>query len=177
VSIRLGRLASWGNLTGTPGTDLIVFVGTGQITDVKSTWPQRFTPQFMNPLVMANARYPIDTAGLSAMPYASPPTVVYDIIFLAPSNLSDAASFQYVGNQLRQFDTFIKGTYTLDSVTNVSGLRGWLKVLDEDESSGLSYKAKARFLEGPIFELAKGTPSEMHATLVWGLLTEWAPNT
>jgi hypothetical protein len=123
---------------------------------------------------MAQSLFPLDTAGLAAMPFAAPPELTFDYIFLAPAGYTDGQSFQYVADQMRKIEAFVRGTYTLDGVTNVSGMRGWLRVHDEDSTTGNVYKCKARFLSGPDFELVKGQPSEMHITMTFGLLTEFA---
>jgi hypothetical protein len=173
MAIRVGELVAYGNLTGTPGTDFLAFSGTGAISTVRSAWPQRYQARYTNSLVMAQSLFPVDTAGLAAMPFAAPPEITFEYIFLAPANYTDGQAYQYVADQMRTIETFVKGTYTLDSVANVSGMRGWLRVHDENPATSNVYKCKARFLEGPNFDLVKGQPSEMHITMVFGLLTEF----
>jgi hypothetical protein len=173
MSIRVGELVAYGNLTGTPGTDFLAFSGTGAISTVRSAWPQRYQARYTNPLVMAQGLFPVDTAGLAAMPFAAPPELTFNYIFLAPASYTDGQAFQYVADQMRSIESFVKGTYTLDGVANVTGMRGWLRVHDENPATGNIYKCKARFLAGPDFELIKGQPSELVITMTFGLLSEF----
>jgi hypothetical protein len=174
ATMSYGQLRSWGNLTGTAGTDLIYFSGTSSITGtVKTSWPSGFKPKLVNPLVAAGGTYPIDTAGYSPVPLEGPPQLTYTIILNAPAGYADDVAFNWLRTQWATVYSFIMGTYTLDSVAGTSGQRGWLVQADERTGNSTLYKAKARCLEPAPFELSPGLPHQLTFTLTFGLLSDF----
>lgn len=169
-----GQLRSYGNLTGTAGTDLIYFSGSSSITGtVKTSWPSGFKPRLVNPLVPAGGAYPVDTAGYSAVPLEGPPQLTYTIILNAAAGTSDDAAFYALRSAWSSLFSFIMGTYTLDGVAGVSGQRGWLVQADERVGTATLYKAKARCLEPAPFDLSPGLPHQLTFTLTFGLLSDF----
>lgn len=169
-----GQLRSYGNLTGTAGTDLIYFSGTSSITGTtRTSWPSGYKPRLVNPLVAAGGSYPIDTAGYSAVPLDGPPQLSYTVILVAPAADADDVALNYLRTQWATVYGFVMGSYTLDGVAGASGQRGWLVQADERVGTATLYKAKARCLEPGPFDLVPGQPSLLTFTLTFGLLSDF----
>jgi hypothetical protein len=174
-----GQLLSWGNLTGTAGTDLIYFSGPSSLAGtVRTSWPVEWKPKYVSPLVNIGSKYWFDTAGYSAMPLDGPPELSYTVQLVAPSSDSDDVAFHYLRTQWEVIWDFVGGTYTLDSVPGVSGQRGWLVVQDERLGNTTLYKTKARCAVPGEFTLVKGQPSTLEVTMTYwplGEFTAYAP--